>query len=528
MKNPILPAPRRLKSILLNTCKNNGVSVASSLCAMMMLCVVPLVFRDAFFDINRIKVYTVCAAVPVITVLMLVALFLDRGASASLSPNRHVRSCFAAMGAFLASCLASYFASGMSASVLLGNQGRYCGLLFFLCCGVAFYIIACGENSCERLYPAIVICASAVALLGILNALGVDPLGFYARIKRGQEQMFMSTIGHFDFFGTYLVMLLPLAGSMFVFSKNHGKRIIGLSGLMLIALGACAARTDSALIGIHLGCAALLALSAGSPLLMSRAFAAWAISFAALPMMNVLLRFGRLGVSFSGPHALMCDTHFALLIALALACAAAVFFRLYRRGARQIGRGRAVVFGLSALLGLVLLYLALTVYFTYMHPETDLGAASGFLRFDDAWGSYRGFVYTRALDAFASYSPAEKLFGRGLDTTKLILEPYFDHPVIGIVGVFDDAHCHLLQLLLTGGLFCAGSFAAFYVMMLIALYHCAGYDPLLCGVVSSVFAYSVVMLINVTQPILIVTYFSLCGLGFSRVGFIAKRRRKQE
>ncbi len=528
MKNPILPAPRKVKSILPDAWRENAVSIVSSLGAVLMLCVVPLIFRDAFFDINRIKVYTVCIAAAVMASLMLPALFLERGRKHRLCPNWHVRSCFAAMGAFLFSCLCSYFASGMSTAVLLGNQGRYCGLLFFLCCGVAFYIIACGENSCERLYPAIVICASAVALLGVLNALGLDPLGFYARIRKGQEQLFMSTIGHFDFFGTYLVLLLPLAGSLFIFSKDSVRQLIGLSGLMLIALGACAARTDSALIGIHLGCAALLALSAGSPRLMSRAFAAWAISFAALPVVDALFRFGSLGVSFSGPHAWLCNTHIALLIALALACVSVVFFRLYRRGARQIGRGRAVVFGLSALLTLVLLYLALTVYFTYMHPETDLGAASGFLRFDDAWGSYRGFVYTHALDAFASYSPAEKLFGRGLDTTKLILEPCFDHPVIGIVGVFDDAHCQLLQLLLTGGLFCAGSFAAFYVMTLIALYRCAGYDPLLCGVVSSVFAYSVVMLINVTQPILIVTYFSLCGLGFSRVGFIAKRRRKQE
>ncbi len=528
MKVPTLPALRRMKGVSLNIWRNNGVSVSSSLCAALMLCVVPLVFRDAFFDINRIKVYTVCVAAAVTTMLMLIALFLERGGRKRLYPSRHVRSCFAAMGAFLLSCLCSYFASGMSKAVLLGNQGRYCGLLFFLCCGAAFYMIACGGNSCERLYPAIVICASVVALLGVLNALGMDPLGFYARIRKGQEQMFMSTIGHFDFFGTYLVLLLPLAGSLFVFSKNWGRRIIGLSGLVLIALGACAARTDSALIGMHLGCAALLALSAGSPRLMSRAFASWAVCFAALPVVNVLFRFGSLGVSFTGPHAWLCDTHIALLIALALACASAVFFQLYRRGAREIGRGRAVAFGRSALLILVFLYMALTAYFTHVRPEADLGAASGFLRFDDAWGSYRGFVYTRALDAFASYSPLEKLFGRGLDTTKLILNPYFDHPVIGIVGVFDDAHCQLLQLLLTSGLFGAASFAAFYVMTLVALYRCAGYDPLLCGVVSSVFAYSVVMLINVTQPILIVTYFSLCGLGFSRVGYNAKRRRKQE
>lgn len=502
--------------------RKNRAALASSCCAVLMLCVVPLIFRDAFFDINRIKVYTVYVGVPVMAAVMLVALLLDRSAHPMRLPGKGTLFCLVAMALFLLSCLFSYFASGFDAAVLLGNQGRYCGLLFFLCCGIAFYLVAYGASPSGKVHGAVVLCASVIALLGVLNAMGIDPLGFYARIRKGQEQMFMSTIGHFDFFGTYLVLMLPLAGGLYVFSKKKAKRIVGLAGVVLMAMGTSASRTDSALIGVHLGCAALAALAGGSLHLLARAFVIWAICFASLPVVAALLEYGSFGIAFSGPHKLLCDTHIALIAALLLFAAAGVCLFLANRGVRVPGRKRAAAIMLIVLLAAALLFLGAIVYFTVLNPQIELGDASGFLRFDDSWGSYRGFVYTRALDAFAAYSPLEKLFGKGLDTTRLILSSYFNHPVIDIVGVFDDAHSQLLQLLLTGGLLCALSFAAFYVAMLVTLYRHAGRDPLICGAAASVFAYLIVMLINVTQPILIAVYFSICGLGLSRIGYIEK------
>lgn len=503
----------------------SGAALVSSCCAALMLCVVPLVFRDAFFDINRIKVYTVYAGVPVMAAAMVAALLFSRGAQPPCLPERCVLLCFGAMAMFLLSCLFSYFSSGFDAAALLGNQGRYCGLLFFLCCGMAFYLIACGASASGWVHGAAVLCAALIAFLGVLNALGIDPLGFYARIRKGQEQMFMSTIGHFDFFGTYLVLMLPLAGGLHVFSQKKEMRILGLVGAALMAMGAAASRTDSALIGVHLGCAALSALSGGSLVYMARAFALWAICFASLPVVGALFEYGSLGVAFSGPHKLLCETDVALIAVLALLAAARACLFLAKRGVRAPGRKKTVALMLIVLLLAFLLFLGTIVYFTVFSPQSELGGASGFLRFDDAWGSYRGFVYTRAVDAFAAYFPIEKLFGKGLDTTRLILSPYFDNPVIGIVGVFDDAHSQLLQLLLTGGLLGALSFAAFYAVVLTTLYRHAGRDPLVCGAAASVFAYLIVMLINVTQPILIAVYFSICGLGLSRIGYIEKRRR---
>lgn len=505
--------------------RDHAVSYVSTLCAFMMLCFVPVVFRNAFFDINRIKVYSVYVIVPLMLVLMLLSILVSRKNDDIKLPAKHILICYGAMAVFLSACLLSCVFSGFDPAVILGNKGRYCGFLFLFCCSSAFFLIACGGISARWLLPAIELTAGAVALLGVLNAMGIDPLGFYARIRKGQEKMFMSTIGHFDFFGTYLVMLFPLCGASFVFDRKPSRQWIGYTGTVLCLMATAASRTDSALLGVQMGCASLLALSGVSFVCLSKALVVWAMAFLALPVVGYLMLHGEFALVYSGPHALLCERNLAYLATVLLLAAAVACWILSKKQVAAPGRKRMTAIVLLSFLLLLLILLGAMVYFTLIDPDADLGAAATFLRFNDEWGSYRGFVYTRAMDAFGSYSLSEKLFGKGLDTTKQILEMYFDHPVIKIVGVFDDAHNQLLQLLLTGGLLTSASFAAFYAVMLCTLYRHAGKDPLVCGVAASVFSYLIVMLINVMQPILIVTYFSLCALALSRISYIEKRRR---
>ena len=157
------------------------------------------------------------------------------------------------------------------------------------------------------------------------------------------------------------------------------------------------------------------------------------------------------------------------------------------------------------------------LWFSCVDTESELGAAAALLRFNDDWGSRRGFVYVRSLRAYADYGIADKLFGRGVDLTRRILEPYNDNAKVLAQGTFNDAHCQPLQLLLTTGLLGALAFLAFYVLMLRTILHHAGEDALLTGVLASLAGYGMIMLLQVTQPILISTYLSLCALAISRI-----------
>lgn len=487
----------------------------SLLCAAFMLGVVPLLFHNAFFDINRFKVKAVCLVMPVLAAAVAFSARKDR-------LKRPGRSSRMLMLLFLTACVLSCVRAGFTPSMLDGSEGRYCGLVFMLCCGAAFFVIGAGESGARLLVPA-ALCASAVALLGLVNAMGLDPLGFYARIQKGQETVYLSTIGHFDFFGTYLIMLFPLAGGLFVYDRNGKRRALGLFCAAVMALGAMASRTDSALIGLHLGCVGLLAVSGGSLMQMARALALWGLAAYALPAMGVLLRYSTFDVQLSGVPELLFELHMGELLGTVLLVLAALCWVRARRGGRAPGRKRLAVILLALCALAALLLLGAMVYFSAIAPQIPLGKAEGFLRFNDSWGSLRGFAWIRSLRAFADYGPAEKLLGAGMEQTLRVLTPYFDDPSMLRSGVFNDPHCQPLQMLLTCGLLGMTAFVLFYISVLIVFLRHADDDPLVCGVWAAMLAYSVVLMINVTQPILIAAYFSLCGLGMS-----ALRARKAE
>ena len=296
-----------------------------------------------------------------------------------------------------------------------------------------------------------------------------------------------------------------------------------------MALGMCAARTESALAGMHLVCFAVAATTGGSFFAMARAALLWAMCFAALPMAQLLLSVSPYNPVFSGLPAILCKTYAAHVLAVVFLVLSLLFFLLGRRFFPVPGRRRTARLALFVFTALAVLMLAAVLWFSVADTQADIGEAAAFLRFNDDWGSVRGFAYRRSLRAFADYSPMEKLFGRGMETTLSTLRPYFDDPamIAKAGGVFNDPHCQLLQMLLTCGLFGMAAFLSFYAAMVRALVRHAGEDPLLVGLLGTLAGYLVVMLINVTQPILIATYFSLCGLALARIrrGAHASMRR---
>ena len=491
-------------------------------CAAAMLCILPLRFRDAFFDINRCKADFVIKVMPwFFGAFIIVCLPVLRRAVKGWQP---VAAPCIAFALFLALCTASCARLGFPEHLLTGCEGRYGGLWFLLACGAAFACIAAGALRGQTIVVLIMLTSVLCSALGIANALGFDPLGFYKRIMPGQEIMFMSTIGHFDCFGTYIVMMMGICGGQFVFSNNAVYRMFAFLCALLCATAAIAARTDCALLGMHMICAALLAVSGGRHGAIRRAFLLWAAAFAVQPVMLHALMHSRFALDLSGPTLLLGQwpiSGIGCVIMLIAACLCGIHRRLDRpapgRSCTMIAVG---ICSLTACLALLLIM----AYFTIINPTADIGSAANFLRLNENWGSLRGYVYKWSIRAYSDFSLAEKLLGRGLDTTLIILGPYFDDPVGLAGGVFDDAHCQLLQYLLTGGLLTVIAFAAFYIAITYTVGKRAGKDPLLCGIFAALVCYGMILLLNVAQPILLAIYFSISALAVSRIRYLSNKR----
>lgn len=493
------------------------------LCAVFMLCAVPLLFNDAFFDINRFKVKAVICVVPLLGIVWSACVLL--GHEEERMPRvRELRMPYICLSLLLIACIASCAMAGFAPHTLTGENGRYCGLYFMLACGAAFFIISSRRRVCDILPAGVIGCGACVSLLGVLNALGVDPLHFYAQIRKGQEQVFMSTIGHFDFFGTFLVMIFGLCGGYAVLSERRVYPCAALAASFSLALGMSASRTDSAFLGMHLVCLALTAVSGGKLLYLGRALLVWAGAMLSLPAIHALLPMSPYGVKLSGLPLFLCESGIAAAVGTVMVIAGLLLFVCHRRGKAAPGRGLVLKIGIGLMIAGILGVLLLIVYFTCIAPDVKLGSAAFMLRFNDHWGSLRGFVYTRSLRAYSDFTTIEKFFGRGMETTLATLQPYFDNPDMLVYGVFNDTHCQPLQMLLTCGALGMTAFISLYASLLVTVGRHMKEDPLLCGVFASLIGYLVILAINVTQPILISTYFSLSALALGR---IRTNRRKE-
>ena len=489
------------------------------LCACVMLTALPLVFRDAFFDINRVKVELVRGVAPA---MCLTSLLCCVAAKQRMPRCRDARGVLAALACFLAACLISAARQGFSPAVLEGSEGRCSGLLFLLSCGAASLAIALGCLRGQISAALACLAVVLVALLGVLNAFGVDPLRFYEGIKQGQENQFLSTIGNLDFFGGYVAMMCPLLAGQSICAGRKSAAAIYALGTIAAQAGVAASGSDGAFLALQLGFAALAALSGDDLARLSRTLLLWALSFAALPVMfRLLLARGQEGL-YTGLYLALRESGAAVCSCAVLAAAAVLCRRLYAKGVHAPGRQRMLAV-LAVLLVLALIIgCAAIAYFTLVDPECELGALSAYLRFDDNWGTRRGFVYKRSVRALADYSPLDWLFGRGVDNARSILTPYFDDPAMLRYGVFNDAHCQPLQYLLTTGLFGALSLLALHALTLRACWRRAGDSALMTGVCAAFAAYTAVALVSAAQPILMVTYLSLAALAVSAMLHSAK------
>ncbi|MFR5795002.1 MAG: hypothetical protein ACLUI3_05170 [Christensenellales bacterium] len=157
----------------------------------------------------------------------------------------------------------------------------------------------------------------------ILNAAGIDPLGFYQNIKRKLKITFFSTIGNADFFGTYLLMMFGMAAGVMLFSKKRAFRLSAAGCAVLLILGMLVSRTDSAAAGMLLVCLTMLVLSCGNWVRMGCAAILLAVCLALIPAAQAVLNKNPYHPKWT-PLSLLMKTH-AVHVCRSSLVAAAVF-----------------------------------------------------------------------------------------------------------------------------------------------------------------------------------------------------------
>ncbi|MBQ7488524.1 MAG: O-antigen ligase family protein [Clostridia bacterium] len=497
--------------------RNALPAIVAALTAVFLLSGIPLYFHDGFFDINRAKVSLLIMAAPYMAIAM--------GLSLICMPRKS--EVFAGFPwlmllpflLFVVSCIISCALRGFEEAVLTGNEGRYGGLYFILALATAFFTIALGRGSGIGPVICFVISSTAIAVLGCANALGVDPLKFYENMYENQLTMFMSTIGHFDFYGTFLLMPAAVAYGISVKGKHFLGRVIAFICAAAMTVGAYAARTDSVWICMGMLGFALFFFSGEDWRYMCRALFMIGIMTVLLPTSVYFLRtYTSHKLDFSGIYEAV-TVQKGVETAVVFFIPAFICFMVNRHDIPAPGYKRLAMIGLIVFLVLAILLTCVVVYSTGTDSDTALFGLAPTFRINDRFGSRRGYIWIRAMRAFNASPVQTKIFGQGLELTKRATRPFIEkaeeEQLSG--GTYNDTHCQPLQILLTCGILGTVAFLLHYLFVMLSLRRYAEEDPLLSGIAVAMFVYLGIMLINVTQPILLVAYFGLGAVAIARI-----------
>lgn len=139
---------------------------------------------------------------------------------------------------------------------LLGSTSRRDGVLTFFAYGACYFVCRYAKGISSKAFPWIIISASVVALLGILQSYQIDPsiLRFYSKEWEGRA---FSVMGNENFLGAYLVIVLPIAMHQLFYKR----KLWALIPYSLIFLCLLCTQTRGSWIGAFIGYALFFVLA---------------------------------------------------------------------------------------------------------------------------------------------------------------------------------------------------------------------------------------------------------------------------
>lgn len=393
---------------------------------------------------------------------------------------------------------------------LTGRNGRQTGLIFMLMvCGTAL-LISRHYHLNQSLILIYLCSTSLVFLLGILNFFSIDPFGFFTMLSDYQGGLYLSTIGNINFFSSLICLSLPLSTVLYCYCRQRNSRIIYYVCCLLGFTALLIGNSDSGYLGMGFILVVLFFVVFQDHECLKRFLQlgiSWIIAGRILGMLIILNPIdARPLITLSS---LFCTSVISLVV---LVMFLLFYFILIKKkldslSLRHLRKWLFVLFG-----SLMIILLAVIIFVNFINQEVSLGFLSTYLRFDENWGTGRGMIWSHLMEAYTQFPVTQKLFGHGLDTTRLVMTSYFPTESLGI---YDNAHNELLQYLITSGIAGLACYLVICVVLLKKLYVYVKKEPFALAVFSVICCYLVQSIVNINQPITTPIFFIFLGIAGS-------------
>lgn len=401
------------------------------------------------------------------------------------------------------------------------NNGMFLMLVY---AAVYFFLSRCWRYK-EYVFVLLAAACGAVSLLAVLNGFYIDPLNMFALFRNDANIFynFMTTIGNKNMFASHLCVVLPVVVTMFVHTEKRWCKAVYLAAAVLGAMAVVICDSDSALLGMGVFAAVFTVVYVRRIRRLKQFLLVLTAMLGAVKLLGVIAALT--GNAYKELSAITYHIMTANGAYIALAVTALLTAALYLLDAKKPDAvlPRAVPVAVGSVLGVaVLAGVGVVVYFTAFDTKTNLGEMSRTLRFSDAWGTHRGFMWNKALEIFNGRDFLRKLFGTGPESFYYAFSPYFDelYDRFGDSST-DAAHNEYLNYLINIGIAGLASYLAFTGGALVRAFKAAKRQPVALVTASAVVAYMAQAVVNIALPIatpLFIIFVSLCEAAARQAG----------
>ena len=500
-----------------------------SIFALVVFCVFPVVVTDAYFNILETKYQFYSGAA--IAMIVLVAVYgVVTGHILQYFKQFSLKNMLKGLSLADWSMIIFWIANVISWLIcewrweaFWGTSGRYTGV-FLVTIYLVVYFIVTRLFTWKRWYlDAFLAVSMFVCIIGITDYFKMDLLGFKAQMLPRQRHLYTSTLGNINTYTIYVATSMVISTMLFATEKKLPKIIWYYGCMMVASFALIVGVSDNA----YLSLAALFGLSPLYLFKTKSGVSRYLISIATF--FSVLQCIARIDLYYAGPtyridsaFTIIAELEFlpALVIGLWV-FAGAVTFLLWKKrekdGTNELGNGLRL-----AWVGVIILVVGAVAFGFYDVTVAKHGKRYGelayYLRFNDKWGTNRGFVWKRTVDLFLKeLTPLQKLFGHGADTFALLWVMYFEPMESnGLMVIYDNAHNEYLNFLITIGLTGMIAYIALYVSAIAAMCKRVSKSPDVAALMMVVAAYAIQATVNINVPIVMPIIIQMLAMGLGK------------
>lgn len=391
------------------------------------------------------------------------------------------------------------------------SDGRNMGLLTILLLFAAYLFIS-------RFFffdKWIIYCAfgaiAIVSILAVFNYYYFDPLNYFDYYKNTSSynttlMNFTSTIGNKNYLSAFICVSLPFSLGMAITSNDRTMRTIAYINTGIQFMGLIVATSDGGFLGLFALLLTLFVVLSRSTEKLKRFFFSltiMAFSSRVLWLFDFLMDGKSKGYSSFSDLVLHSNV---MYVALALFAALTVGMHFLNEKIKGEVLPRYVFFGaLGAVVAVLVVIAALFINYTYIDTESTLTGFKKFFRFDEYWGTHRGYFWIRSIDIFNNdHNFIEKLFGTGPDSYYQAFKPYFKELSAftgNREGSVNAAHNVYLNYLITHGVLGLVSYLGLIVSSIVLSVKRARTNPLALVALCVIVTYATQDIINIANPV---------------------------